>query len=107
MEAVQLFMKKIIKDSQIPVRALDHPVRHHLPVDMDVIPQEFLADPVQGQPVYILGIHDTCRQLRSQDAVPQQIFRMVCFNDRLIVPAGIDSHMMFFDSVYSLSLIHI
>ena len=59
METVQLFMEVIIKDSQIPVRTLDHPVRHHLLRDMDIIPQEFLADPVQRKPVYILGIHDT------------------------------------------------
>ena len=46
METVQLFMEVIIKDSQIPVCTLHHPVRHHLPGDMDVIPQEFLADSV-------------------------------------------------------------
>lgn len=38
-------MKVIIKRSQILVRALDHPVRHHLPGDVDVISQEFLANP--------------------------------------------------------------
>ena len=68
---------------------------------MDVVPQEFLTDPVQRKPVYILGIHDTCRQRRSQDAVPQQISRTVCLNDRLIVLAGIDSYMMLFDCVHS------
>src|SRR5699024_6559101 len=57
-------------------------------------------DPVQRKPVYILGIHDTCRQRRSQDAVPQQISRTVFLNDRLIVPAGIDSYMMLFDCVH-------
>ena len=30
--------------------------------DMDVIPQEFLADPVKRKPVYVLGIHDACRK---------------------------------------------
>ena len=101
METVQFFMEIIIKDSQIPVRTLDHPVRHHLLGNVDVVPQEFLTDPVQRKPVYILGIHDTCRQRRSQDAVPQQISRTVCLNDRLIVPAGIDSYMMLFDCVHS------
>ena len=97
---IQLFMEIIIKNSQIPVRTLDHPVRHYLLRDMDVIPQEFLADPVQRKPVYILGIHDTCRQRWSQDAVPQQIFRTVCLNDCLIVPAGIDRYMMLFDCIH-------
>ena len=94
-------MEIIIKDSQIPVRTLDHPVRHHLLGNVDVVPQEFLTDPVQRKPIYILGIHDTCRQRRSQDAVPQQISRTVCLNDRLIVLAGIDSYMMLFDCVHS------
>ena len=44
METIQLFMEVIIKDSQIPVRTLDHPVRHHLLRDVDIIPQEFLTD---------------------------------------------------------------
>ena len=30
METIQFFMEVIIKDSQIPVCTLDHPVRHHL-----------------------------------------------------------------------------
>ena len=46
MVAVHPVMKVIIKRPQIPVGTLDHPVRHHLPGDVDVIPQEFLADPV-------------------------------------------------------------
>ena len=61
---------------------------------MDIIPQEFLADPVQGKPVYILGIHDTGGQGWCQDAVSEQIFGTICLNDRLIVPAGIYSYMM-------------
>lgn len=100
MVTIQFFMEIIIKDSQIPVRTLDHPVRHHLLGNVDVVPQEFLTDPVQRKPIYILGIHDTCRQRRSQDAVPQQIFRTVCLNDRLIVPAGIDSYMMLFNCIH-------
>ena len=46
MEAVHPVMKVIIKGSQIPVGTLDHPVGHHLPGDVNVIAQEFLADPV-------------------------------------------------------------
>ena len=46
MEAVHPVMKVIIKGTQIPVGTLDHPVRHHLPGDVDIIAQEFLADPV-------------------------------------------------------------
>ncbi len=46
METIQFFMEIIIKDSQIPVRTLDHPVRHHLLGNVDVVPQEFLTDPV-------------------------------------------------------------
>lgn len=94
-------MEIIIKNTQIPVRTLDHLVRHHLLGNVDVVPQEFLAAPVQRKPVYILGIHDTCRQRGSQDAVSEQIFRTVCLNDRLIVPAGIDSYMMLFNCIHS------
>ena len=100
METIQLFMEVVIQDPQIPVRTLDHPVRHHLLGDVDIIPQEFLADPVQGKPVCILGVHNTCRQRWSQDAVSEQIFRTVCLNDRLIVPSGIDSHMMLFYCIH-------
>lgn len=46
MEMVHPVMKVIIKRSQIPVRTLDHPVRHYLPGDMDVVSLELLADPV-------------------------------------------------------------
>ena len=46
MEAVHPVMKVIIKGTQIPVGTLDHSVRHHLPGDVDIIAQEFLADPV-------------------------------------------------------------
>ena len=67
---------------------------------MDIIPQEFLTDPVQGKSVYILGIHDTVRQGWCQDATSEQIFGTVCLNDRLIVPAGIDSYMMLFDCIH-------
>ena len=100
METVQLFMKMIIKGTQIPVCTLDHPVRHYLLGDVDIIPQEFLADPIQRKPVYILGIHDTCRQGWSQDTVTEQIFRTVGLNDRLIVLASVDSYMMLFDCVH-------
>ena len=30
----------------------------------------------------------------------EQIFRTVCLNDRLIVPAGIDSYMMLFNCIH-------
>ena len=100
METVQLFMKIIIQETQIPIRTLDHPVRHYLPGDVDIFPQEFLADPIQRKPVYIPGIHDTCRQGWSQDAVTEQIFRTVGLNDRLIVLASVDSCMMLFDCVH-------
>ena len=46
MEEVHPVMKVIIKGPQIPVGTLDHPVGHYLPGDMDVIAQEFLADPI-------------------------------------------------------------
>ena len=46
MEAVHPVMKVIIKGPQILAGTLDHPVGHHLPGDVDVIAQEFLADPV-------------------------------------------------------------
>ena len=46
METVQFFMQVVIKNSQIPVRTLDHPVRHHLLRDVDIIPQEFLTDSI-------------------------------------------------------------
>ena len=46
MEAVHPVIKVIIKGPQIPVGTLNPPVRHHLPGDVDVIPQEFLDDPV-------------------------------------------------------------
>ena len=101
METVQLFTEVIIKDSQIPVCALDHPVRHYLFGNGDVFPQEFLANPVQGKPIDIRGIHDTCRQRWSQDAVAEQILRTVSLNDRLIIHAGIDSYMMIFNCIHS------
>ena len=80
---------------QIPVCTLDHPVCHDLSGDMDVIPQEFLADPIKRKAVYVLGIHDACCKWWSEQAVTQQIFWAVCFYDRLVVPAGIDCHVMF------------
>ena len=55
MKLIHLLMEPVIKDSQIPVRTLDHPVCHDLSGDMDVIPQEFLADPVKRKPVYDLA----------------------------------------------------
>jgi len=60
MKLIQFPVETVIKDTQIPVCTLDHPVCHDLSGDMDVIPQEFLADPVKRKPVYVLGIHDAC-----------------------------------------------
>ena len=62
MKLIHLPVETVIKDTQIPVCTLDHPVCHDLSGDMDVIPQEFLADPVKRKPVYVLGIHDACRK---------------------------------------------
>ena len=86
---------------QIPVCTLDHPVCHDLSGDMDVIPQEFLADPIKRKAVYVLGIHDACCKWWSEQAVTQQIFWAVCFYDRLVVPAGIDCHVMFLNGIDS------
>ena len=46
METVQFFMQVVIKNPQISVCTLDHPIRHHLLGDVDIIPQEFLTDPI-------------------------------------------------------------
>ena len=45
MKLIHLPVETVIKDTQIPVCTLDHPVCHDLSGNMDVIPQEFLADP--------------------------------------------------------------
>lgn len=45
-ETVQFFMQAGIKAPQIPVRTLEHPVRHHLLGNVDIIPQKFLIDPI-------------------------------------------------------------
>ena len=60
MKLIHLLVETVIKDAQITVRTLDHPVCHDLSGDMDVIPQEFLADPVKKKPIYVFGIHDAC-----------------------------------------------
>lgn len=80
---------------------LDHPVHHYLLGDMNIIPQEFLADPLQRNPVYTLGIHNTCHQRWHQDAVTEQSFQTDSLNECLIVRSNIASYMMLFDCVHS------
>ncbi len=58
MKLIQLPVETVIKDVQIFVRALDHPVFHDLSEYMNVISQEFLTDPVKRKSIYVFDIHD-------------------------------------------------
>lgn len=95
----QLFMEPVVHDPQIPVSQLDHPVCHNLTGNVDVVPLEFLTDPIQWQAICVLGIHDAGAKRRGDDTVSQQTFGSVCFYDCLIVLSGIDFHMVYFNSI--------
>ena len=95
MKAIQLFIKVIIKTSQISVRTLDHPVRHHLFGNVDVIPQEFLADPVKGKRIYILGIHDTCH-VRDLSMVSFDVVWLSSANEYLNACILLETHSKLF-----------
>ena len=95
MVIVQKFMEIIPHHGDILLTKTDHPVRHVLPCDCQTIPFEFLLQPVQGNCIDILCVHDSCCKGCRYRTAMKKTLRMFCLDDGSILFTGIHADMMF------------
>ena len=68
----EFLLHQIIYRLKVPLATQDHPVRHCLCAEVQVIPCEFTLLTGQGHAVHILCIHDPCNQGWGCDAPLQK-----------------------------------